>query len=254
MVYSSLTEAPRNLKEGIDWLMALKGTDDENGLKAMSAALYDFLAQQPVGKMELPALEEVKLISKEFLEQKELKYQPFVEDLLGRFNKPMNKNLSGCAKYLDNSDESDHENVVKSRGVKPKDIAKNIVKVVDGCAQFLEKIKNPGQYESAYSSEATWDTSCSKDPEACVVILVGIAPMLYAGLRSLRIASNTTPLSRLGCHNKKIKLVSVLKALGYEEAERRAKMSGSDVFKALKSVSHEMLVTLYDIAGFWAFY
>ncbi|GBE62058.1 hypothetical protein, conserved [Babesia ovata] len=255
MVYTSLTEAPHNLKEGIDWLIALKGKNAGKSMEALGDALHKFLADKPVGKMQVPALENVKKISKEFMEQEEVKDLWPASELLVRFNKPMNRNLSGFAKFFNNADLSDHHNVVKIRRVKPTDIAKKVSELVGGCEKFLEKIKVSDKYKSAYSSEATWDASCANDPEACAVVFVGIAPMLYTGLRSLKHASNTDPLVRLRLKKKNNSFARVFKAAGYNETECRDKISGSDVFKALqKFVSFRMLVTLYDLSGFWAFY
>ncbi|GBE61205.1 hypothetical protein, conserved [Babesia ovata] len=253
MVYNSLTDIPRNLKEGIDWLIALKGDDAKENLAAMGDAIHKFLADKPVGKMELPALEKVKSISKEFLEKPELKCRWPIKNMLEKLYKPMNKNISGCAKFFRNVDESDYKNVLKARGVKPEDISKDLRKVVHGTETFLDDIKNPDQYKSAYSSEATWEASCAKDPEACAVVLVGIAPMLFGGLRALREASHDESHIFSRSKNKGV-VGSVLEALGYNVAERRPNMSGSYVFKAVENVKLKMLITLYDLAGLWAFY
>ncbi|GBE62456.1 hypothetical protein, conserved [Babesia ovata] len=253
-VYTSLTEAPQNLKEAIDWLIALKGTDPEKNFKAMGAALHKFLADKPVGFTEVPALEKVKSISKEFMEKRELKEQPFVRQLLRRFNKKRNENITLLDRWFESIAESDYANVVEARGVTAKTIGEKLSKAVDGCEKFLENIKNPDQYESAYSPEATWEASCSKDPEACAVILVGIAPMLYTGLRSLKHASadglNRVWLASYG----ELQLGEVMKAVGYKQPECGASMSRSDVFKALQSVKYDMLTIFYDLSGFWAFY
>ncbi|GBE60372.1 hypothetical protein, conserved [Babesia ovata] len=180
--------------------MALRGKDAGKNLAAMGDALHKFLADKPVGKMELPALENVKRISKEFLEQKEFRRYPFVQKMLGMFNGTMNKK---CYKYL--------------------------------------------------SSKATWEASCSKKPEACAAVLAGIAPMLFGGLRTLRRASTEALASWVNI-NAKERLRDVLKAVGYEEPGCRAGMSGSDIRKALSAVDIRILDTIYDLAGFWAFY
>ncbi|GBE60306.1 hypothetical protein, conserved [Babesia ovata] len=254
MVYNSLTEVPRNLKEGIDWLMAVKGTDAETNLKAMGEAIYNFLVDKPLGLKKLPALENVKKISKEFMGQKELKNHPSVSTLLDRFDQPMNKSKTAVFfKFPWVRHESDYENILKSQGLKPDDMVNEVAHVMDGCEKFLEKIKVPGQYKSVYSGEATWESSCAKNPEACAVVLVGIAPMLYSGLRSLKDA--TEAATRYGKIPKAEKrLGSLLKAVGYDEPECRPGMSGSDILKALDGVDVDILITLYDIAGFWAFY
>ncbi|GBE59770.1 hypothetical protein, conserved [Babesia ovata] len=254
MVYNSLTEVPRNLKEGIDWLVALRGTDAEKNLAAMGAALYKFLAEKPVGFTEVPALEKVKLISKEFLEKPALRNMWPARAMLRRFNDPMYKEQGLIAKWFGDLQKSDYENVIQTRGVKPETIAKNLVKAVAGCEQFLENVKIPDQYESAYNSEATWEASCAKDPEACAVVLVGVAPMLYAGLRSLKVASEGETRGGVPMALGMSSLGSVLIAVGYEETQWRAAMTASYVFKALKGVSHQVLTTLYDLSGFWAFY
>ncbi|GBE61042.1 hypothetical protein, conserved [Babesia ovata] len=253
MVYFSLTDAPRNLKESIDWLMALRGADAETNLKALGSAVYDLLADKPVGFTEVPALENVKRISKEFLEQEELKNEPFVKGLLWRFNNRMKKNYYKYFRFVFHIDKSDYENVVRTRGTVPEKIAENLGKVVHGTETFLDDIKNPDKYRSAYSSEATWDNSCSAKPEACAVVFVGIAPMLCAGLRSLRKTSNNASATWSNRYAKK-HFGEVMKAVGYKEPECRAKLSGSDVRKALSNVDIRVLEIIYDLAGFWAFY
>ncbi|GBE59318.1 hypothetical protein, conserved [Babesia ovata] len=221
----------------------------------MGEALYKFLADKPVGKKELPALEKVKSISKGFLEQPALNYIWPANELLRRFNKPLSKKHPGFfPRFFGVIFESDYENVIQTRGVKPETIAKKLGKVVNGCEQFLENVKLPDQYISAYSSGATWDSSCAKDPEACAVIFVGIAPMLYAGLRSLK----NSCIAQGYCHRSSgltpINLRDVVKAVGYKDPGCRASMSDSEILKALKGMSYKMFITLYDLSGFWAFY
>ncbi|GBE61309.1 hypothetical protein, conserved [Babesia ovata] len=180
MVYTSLTEAPHNLKEGIDWLMALRGKDGEKNLAAMGAALYDFFEDKPVGKMELPALEKIKSISKEFMENPALNYMWPANELLRRFRAPMSKKGPIClGSCFGATLESDYKNVVKTKNLTVETIAKKLGKVVDGCEKFLEKIKSPDGYKPSYNSEATWDASCAKDPEACAVVLVGSADAVH---------------------------------------------------------------------------
>ncbi|GBE62553.1 hypothetical protein, conserved [Babesia ovata] len=253
MQFDSLTEAPRNLKEGIDWLMALRGTDAERNLTAMGAALYNFLADKPVGLMELPALENVKHLSKDFMWQKELKDQWPVNIMLRRFNNPMDKTQGKFSETTGFVEESDFENVIQTKGVKPKDIAKDLGNVVDACEKFLRSIKVPDHYISAYSREATWEASCSKDPEACAVVFVGIAPMLYAGLNALMatcIAAFFRGSNSTGYNNMR----EVLRALGYVEPECRAGISAPNAVMALGGVDKRVVTTIYDLSGFWAFY
>ncbi|GBE59123.1 hypothetical protein, conserved [Babesia ovata] len=252
MVFNSLTEAPHDLKEGIDWLIALKGSDAKNNLAAMGAALYDLLADKPVGFTELPALENVKLISKDFLAKPELKGQWFVRRLQSRFNRRMNKDSHRRGKPMMYLTDSDYNNAVKGKDLTAETIAKDLGEVVDGCEKFLDDIKTPGKYKSAYSSEATWDASCAKDPEACAVVLVGIAPMLFVGLRSLFDAASVKGTLCMGSNNRVSE--KVLNAVGYEVPQRRTEIIRSDFLKALDAVSFEMLNTIYDLAGFWAFY
>ncbi|CDR95141.1 hypothetical protein BBBOND_0202980 [Babesia bigemina] len=252
MVFNSLTEAPHNLKEGIDWLVALKGDDAESNIAALGAAIYNFLVDKPVGHTEIPALEKVKLNAKDFMGQSELRGLPYVKDLLTRYSSPVKK-PTGLGKVFNNVDESDYKNVVQTRKMKPEKITQYVTEAINGCEKFLGKIKTPDQYESAYGKEATWEASCSEKPEDCAAVFVGIAPMLYAGLRSLRRASNVSPLQYIGIR-KKPEVGGILTAMGYEESYRRSPLNASNVFAALQSVSHRTLVTFYDLSGFWAFY
>ncbi|CDR98010.1 hypothetical protein BBBOND_0404950 [Babesia bigemina] len=253
MVYNSLTEAPHNLKEGIDWLMALKGTDAKSNLAALGAAIYDFLADKPVGFTEVPALERVKLITKTFLGKSALKGQWFVRRLRSRYDGYMSRYSPRRGKPMYYLTDSDFNNAVKGKGLTADTIANGVGEVVDGCEKFLDEIKNPDRYESAYSSEATWAKSCSERPQACAVVFVGIAPMLYVGLSSLLDASAGT-IFRSNNSELSYGSVQTLNAVGYMVPQRRSTIIVSDFLKALEGVSHEVLVTLYDLAGFWAFF
>ncbi|GBE60570.1 hypothetical protein, conserved [Babesia ovata] len=253
MVYNSLTEAPRNLKEGIDWFMALRGTDAEKNYRAMGAALYDFFEDKPVGKMELPALEKIKSISKEFMEQPELKDRSYVKDLLGRYTKPMTRIWYPIVRSHVKTVKSNYRNFVKYKRLTPEDMAARVSRVGSSCEGFLKGIKAPDLYKSAYSSEASWEASCAKDPEACAIVLVGIAPMLHTGITSLWDASNP-PLFGCGTHKVEEQLRKVLKALGYVESECCTSLSRFNVRQALLNMHHYVLDTIYDFAAYWAFY
>ncbi|CDR94662.1 hypothetical protein BBBOND_0109600 [Babesia bigemina] len=253
MVYNSLTDAPHNVKECVDWLIALRGAHPDNNLKAMGVALYDFLVDKPVGKMEVPALENVKKISKEFMEQKELKNMWPANELLKRFSKPMIKNNYKLRNIFTTIYDSDYKNVVNSKDATAETVITGVINLTYGCERFLNHMKVPEQYKSAYSSEATWESSCSKKPEDCAVVLVGIAPMLYTGMLSLFDASNP-PIVRCRANTVSERLKRVLTALGYVEPESRNSLHRAYVRKALVNVNFELLDTVYDFAGFWAFY
>ncbi|GBE61842.1 hypothetical protein, conserved [Babesia ovata] len=252
MVHNSLKEVPRNLKEAIDWLIALKGDDFPYHMEAMGAAVYDLLEDKPVGYTKVPALEEVKLITKKFMEQEGLKDWWPVKRLLGRFSKRMSK-TGVFARRGKNDAQSEFENIVQTQRIDPEAMAAKVAEVVYYSEKFLDKIKTPDKYIPTYSSEATWDASCAEDPEACAAILVGIAPMLYAGLYSLWDATVTRGWNESNdvVENR---VRGVLKAVGFEEPQCRANMGILDVVRAFKGVDERIFTILYDLAGFWAFY
>ncbi|CDR96832.1 hypothetical protein BBBOND_0307360 [Babesia bigemina] len=254
MVYNSLTDVPRDFREGIDWLIALKGTDAESNIAAMGEAVYNFLVDKPVGHTEVPALQNVQSIVKGFLEQPGLKNVWPVNRILEKYNKRINKNPGWFTKAFGGADECDYKNVIKSKHVSAKTIAGKLGIAVNGYERLLKKVKTPEQYKSAYSSEATWEASCSQKPEDCAVVLVGIAPMLYAGLRSMWKASHGQSFSWVPKSKNKNILVTVLRSLGFKHPECRDKMSASYVSEALENVTIDMLETFYNLSGFWAFY
>ncbi|GBE61324.1 hypothetical protein, conserved [Babesia ovata] len=250
MVYNLLTTAPHNLKDAIDWLMAIKGTDS---VDALGEAVHKVLSELPVGFKLLPSIDNMKRITKRFLEQDEIKDQWLVGDLLQRYDTRMTKDPEHIARALERGHKSDCHNIVETRGLKPEDVTTYVRKIVDGCENFLEHVKNPDTYVSTYSENATWDASCSKYPEGCAKVLIGTAPILYAGLQSLWNASTPglmtwTPFS----HEKHLR--KVLKAVGYKEPEYRANIGPSDVRNALSGLDGRVLYTIYDIAGFWGYY
>ncbi|CDR93817.1 hypothetical protein BBBOND_0101460 [Babesia bigemina] len=186
-----------------------------------------------------------------FLDQPELANQWFVGGLVKRCNDLINKSPGGLAKYFRVVDESD-ENVVKGKGITAGAIVENLDKVVHGTEIFLDDIKSPGEYESAYSPEAAWSKSCTQKPEDCAAVFVGIAPMLRASISSLNAAVFAAKL-RLPPFIACKRMQQLTQALGYVEPQRRAGMSGFDVPKALRGLYLRTLITLCDFTGFWAF-
>ncbi|CDR94493.1 hypothetical protein BBBOND_0107910 [Babesia bigemina] len=252
MVYNSLTEIPRNVKECFDWLIAVKGSSRFN-TQALGFALHNFLVDMPVGLTRVPSLEMVKRFAKGFLEQKELKQEPHVTCLLAKYRSPMNKTDGMDMKRLFCYNESDYDNVVKSKNISRDEMASIVARVAGNCERFLKRIKTPAQYESAYSSEATWEASCALKPTECAAILVGIAPMLYAGLISLWISSNPELFGEEKSVKEK-RLGRVMKILGFEEPGCREDLTRISVRQALVDMDKEIIERIYEIAGFWAFY
>ncbi|GBE60371.1 hypothetical protein, conserved [Babesia ovata] len=253
MIYGSLTDVPTDLKECIDWLIAAKGSDDGNGFKAMAFEVYRFLATQRVGLKRPIALERIKDVSKKFIGQEVLKKRTYADMLLKRYKTPIDREVGKFRKMLNGMKESDFENVIRAKGVTAETFAEKLGKVVDGCETFLESIKTADEYESSYHPDVTWDRSCGKNPEACAMVLVGVAPMLYVGLHSLMDASAPGVLGLKKSNDDK-NLEKVLFALGYVEPLCRPNLGCSDIRKALKGVNSTVLSTIYDLAGFWAFY
>ncbi|CDR94957.1 hypothetical protein BBBOND_0201140 [Babesia bigemina] len=252
MVYTSLTEAPHNVKEGIDWLMALKGTSGESTLKAMVGAIHHLFSDHSAGSNPLPSLDKIKSISKEFLEKPELRDNIIVKQLLSRFYTPASAANTGSKRLLTRYSE-EYARVVGVKGAKPEYIEECLSNVMDGFGKLLNDIKNPDKYKSAYSAEATWEASCAKDPETCAVVLVGIAPMLYAGLISLwgTTESKTGEFHRYAGSRS---FGEVLRALGYVQPQCRSDINGSEIFKNFKGLDADLFHKTYDIAGFDTFY
>ncbi|CDR95895.1 hypothetical protein BBBOND_0210480 [Babesia bigemina] len=253
MAYTSLTEAPHNLKEAVDWLVALKGTDAEKNLAALGEAVHKFLVKRPVGYTEIPALEAVKLITKEFLEKPRLQGLWYVKDMLEKFNGNMDKTHDVWLKRQTANYHSDYENIIQTAGIERTDMIKNVTDIVDAYEKLLEGVKIPSLYKSAYTSEATWDASCAKDPRECALVLVGIAPMLYAGLRSVWDSARTAIENGPESYAERA-LGDVLKAVGYDGHGCRGTVSSSAIRDSTGDVYPYVLDKVYDIAGFWAFY
>ncbi|GBE58789.1 Probable serine threonine- kinase kinX, putative [Babesia ovata] len=253
MVYDSLTKAPRNLKEGLDWLMALKGTGAENNLAAVGAAVYKFLADKPVAWQQLSALKQMKYISKKFVQQEELKDLWPANELLQRFEPPVNPNLDEEVNISRDVYESDYKRVIEARGVTAETMANNLDKIVRGTEKFLKDIQIPNRYKSAYSSKATWDTSCAKDPEACAAVFVGSTSMLYAGVLFLLDASRSAAATWAD-EDAEMRFRDVLKAVGYNQSVCRDGISGSDTLEALGSMNTDVLDIFCDFATFWTTY
>ncbi|CDR96049.1 hypothetical protein BBBOND_0211910 [Babesia bigemina] len=242
MVHNSLNDVPRNLKEGIDWLMALKGADGEKNLSALGAAIHNFLSynllKNPEEAKKLPSLENVKLISMGFMWKKQLRDLWPANEMLGKFIKTMSQKPT---------------DLVNAIGSDPDEITANLTRFVDGCEKFLDGIKSTADYESAYSSEATWDASCSKLPEACAAVFVGIAPMLYVGLESMRDAGENQSIKWMPFIKKK-NLGEVMNAMGYEDPVCREGMTGPYLTTALKNVNRDVLEIIHGLCGFDVLY
>ncbi|CDR96177.1 Probable serine/threonine-protein kinase kinX [Babesia bigemina] len=250
MVFNSLTELPRNFREGIDWLVALKGSDAEKNLAAISDAVLNFLRDNSVCYDDIPAFQKLKLITKEFLEQEGLKDRRAVKMILDRFNTPTHKKRDFFSTFSHPIDEDDDDNGIKTWGITAENIVERIAKSVKGCDKFLAEVKIPGKYMSAYSSGATWSNSCTQKPADCAAVFVGITPMLYAGLMSLWDATDADDF-RLFPSKAKKNLGDLLNALRYAKPECSSSLSRSDVVNALSGIGIEELDTLMELADFW---
>ncbi|CDR95158.1 hypothetical protein BBBOND_0203150 [Babesia bigemina] len=245
MVYESLIDVPHNVKEGIDWLVALKGDDGDEHLAALGEAIHKYLSynfkNNPELAKKLPSLEHVKLISMGFMWNKELRGLWPAKDVLGNFVKAMDKKPS----YF-----------VNAMGSNPAKITKNLTKFFGGCEKFLDEIKHPATYESAYSSKATWDASCSEIPEACAAVFVGIAPMLYLGLESMRdaSASQSSCWWPFGKKKAKVNFGEVVRAVGYDDLDCLGGAGSASALKAVKNLNPNVVDIVHDLCGFDAVY
>ncbi|CDR93810.1 hypothetical protein BBBOND_0101560 [Babesia bigemina] len=185
--------------------------------------------------------------------QLEVHHHPYVKELLTRYNVAMDSNLGFFDRAFKDIAISDYENVLQTQSIEPETIAKNLGKVVHSTEKFLDYIKRTRRYNRTYSLQATWASSCTHDPEVCAVVLVGIAPMLYAGLRCL-IDAAADAFMEGPASIQEHSLISVLETLGYEGQPKRGKVRSSDIRSALSDVNKDVLNVLYDLAGFWAFY
>ncbi|CDR95631.1 hypothetical protein BBBOND_0207850 [Babesia bigemina] len=237
MAHNSLTDAPRNFREGIDWLLALKGRYPDESLKGMGEAVYQLFKSDNVSVEASTALQNVHDICKTFLDKEGLNEQFFVKEFLHRLARPMNKKPGA----LDESPE-----------VSASSVTKDLVHVVGRCEKFLKKSKLYKQYPDAYTRSATWNSSCAQNPEACAVVLVGIAPMLYTGLRSLQVAS-AGALEDESDSAAKERMGEVLKAVGFDDSECPASNRNAPVHRALRRVDERVFTILHNLAGFWVF-
>ncbi|CDR95703.1 hypothetical protein BBBOND_0208570 [Babesia bigemina] len=246
MPFDSLTMVPRDLKEAIDWLLATKVNEDSRTWWSMGLGLTRMYERQPAAVKMLPALEVIKQITKDFLERKEIRNQKFVRSVLDRINKP-SSNTTG------NDPQSLKVHVGSARGVGPRTLARSACKALYVCDMFLDDIKDHEKYRSAYASDVTWEESCDEYPEACAVVLVGIAPILYVGLRSLKEAAKAAVEAGPGS-KEEIHLAKVMKAVGYTVPQCRSDLTSLDIRKALRGLDVPMLAVIYDFSGFWGLY
>ncbi|CDR94099.1 hypothetical protein BBBOND_0104080 [Babesia bigemina] len=251
-VYKSLIYVPRNFKEAVDWLIAVRGDDGMKNLKALGAALYDFYAHMSGRFTEVSDLDKVIRVSREFLEQEKLKKRRSVKRILIKLNDRLRKTPDQLAKDTGSADDTENEKYLQKKGLTADTIAEKLCCVVDACAEFLGRIKNRSHYKSAYSPQATWDASFSAHPETGVVIFVGIAPMLCASISSLNAAVFAAML-RFPPFIAYKRMQELIQALGYVEPECRAGMTASYVGDALEGFE-ETIIFLYELAGFWIFY
>ncbi|CDR94163.1 hypothetical protein BBBOND_0104720 [Babesia bigemina] len=252
VVYNSLIYVPRNFKEAVDWLIAVRGDDGMKNLKALGAALYDFYAHMSGRFTEVSDLDKVIRVSREFLEQEKLKKRRSVKRILIKLNDRLRKTPDQLAKRIGSAHDTKNEKYLQKKGLTADTIAENLCCVVDACAEFLGRIKNRSHYKSAYSPQATWDASFSAHPETGVVIFVGIAPMLCASISSLNAAVFAAML-RFPPFIAYKRMQELIQALGYVEPECRAGMTASYVGDALEGFE-ETIIFLYELAGFWIFY
>ncbi|CDR93709.1 hypothetical protein BBBOND_0100380 [Babesia bigemina] len=251
VVYQSLVHIPRNFKEAVDWLIAVRGDDAEGNLAALGAALYDLYVHMSGRSIEWSALDKVIRVSREFLEQEKLKKRLFVNMILFLLDERLRVTPNILTTTVVSEDDTENEKYLQKKGLTADTIAEKLCCVVDACAEFLGRIKNRSHYKSAYSPQATWDASFSAHPESGAVMFVGMAPMLVASISSLNAAVFAAKL-RLPPFIAYKSMQELIQALGYVEPECRAGMTASCVGRALSGFDVETITFLYQLAGFWA--
>ncbi|CDR97669.1 hypothetical protein BBBOND_0401610 [Babesia bigemina] len=252
VVYNSLMYVPRNFKEAVDWLIAVRGDDAERNLATLGAAIYDLYVHMSGRSTEWSNLDKAIRFSIDFLEQEKLKKHLYVKMILAILSYRVNITPNVLTNIIVSAYDTENQRFLHKNGLTADTIAEKLCYVVDACAEFLGRIKNRSHYNSAYSPQATWDALFSAHPETGAVIFVGIAPMLVAGLLSLRSASLAGKLKSSPLIASK-RMQELIQALGYVEPQLCAGMTASYVGRALGGFTYETINFIFDLAGFWTF-
>ncbi|CDR94347.1 hypothetical protein BBBOND_0106560 [Babesia bigemina] len=145
VVYNSLIYVPRNFKEAIDWLIAVRGDDAEGNLAALGAAIYDLYVHMSGRSTEWSNLDKAIRFSIDFLEQEKLKKHLYVKMILFLLDERLR--------------------------VTPNILTTTVVSEDD--------TKNENHYKSAYSPQATWDPLFSAHPKTSALMLELIQALGY---------------------------------------------------------------------------
>ncbi|GIX64267.1 variant erythrocyte surface antigen-1 family protein [Babesia caballi] len=259
----SLTDAPENLKEAIDWVLRVSGKEngqnDNGAIKGLAGELVKLLGNDAseVARGVLRVMGENLKRVVEGLESFQNKNTIGTTALRGLMKK-VSKSLQ---KVTDYGSAADRAYLEKLREMLQQDVTNPgegpIGKLAQGLANFIGwngnavaqgGIGKQGSYASSYKNEATWPTQ-SGEKETCAYVFLGLLPLVFYFLSYIYYWCK----SRDGWSGQKFNSQSELKtfmesdAVGFRDHLKDSKQ-GSDVATRIGEKCFQEIKNAYESA------
>ncbi|GIX62570.1 uncharacterized protein BcabD6B2_20050 [Babesia caballi] len=232
-----LTEAPKNLKEAIDWVIQIKGHAQDLAKELKKLLKHDG------SEVAMRVLESYRLASQSVIEkltpQKEKFHFAVPHAILNKLGQGLDPFPSGSAAI---SREEAEKWVSKVQGNTSEMLIKDLA---EGLKMFVDQpngiLQNPNI--SAYPETSMWPDS-SADKKTCALIFLGIGPMLFYGLTYLYWwCESQGDWKRLQFQNSGStnSLSAYLDAMGFKDSEfNEQKKQGSKIAEVLDKAFPEL--------------
>ncbi|EDO07823.1 hypothetical protein BBOV_III002580 [Babesia bovis T2Bo] len=241
MKYGSLLDYPINYKEAIDWIVAVKQT---GGIEPLAKAVVSLFSEVMKGDRVLDTIQKVRCRAQRVLQKARFAWHPTVcivlreherecEDLqhddihTNVMDLEYESNADVQCKPQTKEDEDvesgEHDETPESptldepallKTISDEELKKVIIESANQYEKLLKKLIKRKTYKMTYSPNATWTASCMCVPKRCAIILVSIAPMVFALTSMMRHVALMSPAgSKIASGSGK--MGSFFRAAGY---------------------------------------
>ncbi|GIX65690.1 variant erythrocyte surface antigen-1 family protein [Babesia caballi] len=245
-----LTEAPKDLKEAIEWVIHIKGHAQELG------KVLEELLKHDGSEVALKVLDKYRLASKGVisgLAEANLKIQPPTNRFYFAYT-ALNSLSQGLRPFHSQSQANINPDDVEKVGkwvssVQVNTLTQPIQKFAEGLQTFQKGILTSPSNATAYNSAPSWSSLTDSEKRDCAVILLGIMPVVYIAITYLYWQCAGTggwaqdKLNQGGSDQGTLK--QYMEALGYQSNQLANKNGSTIISSIMNSMFSGELRTAY---------
>ncbi|CDR96562.1 hypothetical protein, conserved [Babesia bigemina] len=173
VVYDSLLEAPSNLKESFDWIVAVRRC---SGIPILAKALYLVLLR---GAANLPDVKNMKggnvsNVLSDDADYDDWDFDDGANKIIKGSHLPRRGGLTKPTSWVDNVMIKLNLMDEKETEVKMNELYRHLSKASIRIQLILLNLINDSTYVESYGRDVTWDNSCAENPWECADIFISL--------------------------------------------------------------------------------